>query len=320
VTTLTATGAVALSPASANVVLSPTGTGVVTINPATAGTVDNVAIGGSTPLAGTFTSLTSSSTFTNSGVGPHAFGSTRADSFIALNNTFSGTSNAYGILGIQNITVPANGNGFGMYMVPTLNKAGSGTHPDFAGIFLDPPTIGAGVAALTNASTLKISSAPSVGTNQRALWVAAGTSLFDGQLIAKGSATNDSAAAGYIGELLTVTVASGSAVSLTTATSANIATLSVTAGDWDCSAQVTHNAAATTSVTLLQIGISVTTATLPTQAGGSGIGTDPLAIFRQAAAVPGGALTTNVGPVRVSLREHHERSSSWRTTPSPYRR
>jgi hypothetical protein len=130
------------------------------------------------------------------------------------------------------------------------------------------------------------------------------------------TSTNDSAAAGSLGEVLTATVASGSAVSLTTATSANIATLSVTAGDWDCAAQVTHNAAATTSVTLLQIGISVTTATLPTQAGGSGIGPDPLSIFRQAAAVPGGALTTNVGPVRVSLSVPRA-STSWRTTPSP---
>ena len=46
---LTATGAVALSPASANVVLAPTGTGVVTINPATAGTINNVSVGVTTP-------------------------------------------------------------------------------------------------------------------------------------------------------------------------------------------------------------------------------------------------------------------------------
>lgn len=63
-TTLSASGAVALSPASANVVLSPTGTGVVTVNPATAGTINNVAIGGSTPLAGSFTTLGASSTST----------------------------------------------------------------------------------------------------------------------------------------------------------------------------------------------------------------------------------------------------------------
>lgn len=61
-TTLTATGAVALSPADANVVISPTGTGIVTIAPATAGTLNNVAIGGVTPLAGTFTALTATRT------------------------------------------------------------------------------------------------------------------------------------------------------------------------------------------------------------------------------------------------------------------
>lgn len=55
---LTAQGAVALSPANANVVLSPTGTGVVTINPATAGTINNCSVGATTPLAGTFTALT----------------------------------------------------------------------------------------------------------------------------------------------------------------------------------------------------------------------------------------------------------------------
>lgn len=56
-TTLTATGAVSLSPANANVVLSPTGTGLVTINPTAVGSLNNVVIGGSTPLAATFTTL-----------------------------------------------------------------------------------------------------------------------------------------------------------------------------------------------------------------------------------------------------------------------
>lgn len=50
-------GAVTLSPASANVVISPSGTGLVTISPNTAGTMNNIVIGGSTPLAGTFTTL-----------------------------------------------------------------------------------------------------------------------------------------------------------------------------------------------------------------------------------------------------------------------
>jgi hypothetical protein len=46
---------------------------------------------------------------------------------------------------------------FSRYLkVQTLNKAGSGTHPDFATLFLDAPAIGAGAATLTNATTLKI--------------------------------------------------------------------------------------------------------------------------------------------------------------------
>lgn len=251
-----------------------------------------------TDAANTFTG---SQTF--SSTGPHAFGgSTSTDIGLWIQGAYSPTgSTGYGTAVNQVLTGAVNQTLYGTLLTGTLNKAASGTHTDFVGVEIDAPAIGAGGAALTNATTLKVGAAPNVGTNQRALWVISGTTQFDGQTIAKGSATNDSAAAGYIGELLTTTVASGSAVSLTTATSANIATLSLTAGDWDCSAQVTHNAAATTSVTLLQIGISATTATLPTQAGGSGIGTDPLAIWRQAAAVPGGALTTNVGPVRVSL-------------------
>lgn len=57
VTTLTASAAVTLSPANAAVNFSPTGTGTVTISPATASTMNNVAIGGTTPLAGAFTTL-----------------------------------------------------------------------------------------------------------------------------------------------------------------------------------------------------------------------------------------------------------------------
>lgn len=65
--TITANGSVALSPADANVVLSPTGSGVVTINPATAGSLNNVAIGGSTASTATFTTVTLNTSMTGSG-------------------------------------------------------------------------------------------------------------------------------------------------------------------------------------------------------------------------------------------------------------
>jgi len=60
--------AININPANAQVDLSPTGTGLVKINPATAGTMNNMVIGGTTPLAGTFTSLTATS-----GIGGGAF-------------------------------------------------------------------------------------------------------------------------------------------------------------------------------------------------------------------------------------------------------
>jgi len=49
--------AININPANAQVAISPTGTGSVTINPATAGTMNNMVIGGTTPLAGSFTDL-----------------------------------------------------------------------------------------------------------------------------------------------------------------------------------------------------------------------------------------------------------------------
>ncbi len=61
---LTVGGALSVTPANANVTLSPTGTGTVTIAPATAGAMNNVVIGASTPLAGTFTTLDASGSVT----------------------------------------------------------------------------------------------------------------------------------------------------------------------------------------------------------------------------------------------------------------
>lgn len=55
--TYTVTGAILGTPANASLTFSPTGTGTVTINPATAGTINNMAIGGTTRGAGAFTTL-----------------------------------------------------------------------------------------------------------------------------------------------------------------------------------------------------------------------------------------------------------------------
>jgi hypothetical protein len=54
---VTVNGGLLVNPSNKNVSLAPTGTGTVTINPTTASAMDNMAIGGTTPLAGTFTTL-----------------------------------------------------------------------------------------------------------------------------------------------------------------------------------------------------------------------------------------------------------------------
>jgi hypothetical protein len=62
--TLTAQSAVSLSPVNANVTISPTGSGIVTIAPGSASTMDRVAVGGTTPAAGAFTTLGANSQVT----------------------------------------------------------------------------------------------------------------------------------------------------------------------------------------------------------------------------------------------------------------
>lgn len=77
-----------------------------------------------------------------------------------------------------------------------------------------------------------------------------------------GSTTNDAAAAGSVGELITASVVFGSAVSLTSGTIANITSISLTAGDWDVFGFAGFVGAAGTTVNKLVGGISTTSATL----------------------------------------------------------
>lgn len=115
-----------------------------------------------------------------------------------------------------------------------------------------------------------------------------------------GTATNNNAAAGQVGEFTTATVASGSAVALTTATGANVTSISLTAGDWDVSGQVDLTLTGATA-TSHQAAISLTSATLSTQAGGSGLGTDPLASFPIPTTTLSGTLDIAIPPVRLSI-------------------
>jgi hypothetical protein len=72
-----------------------------------------------------------------------------------------------------------------------------------------------------------------------------------------GTATNDSASAGNIGEYFSSTVASGSAVALTSNTSLTVTSISLTAGDWDVSADIAFVIAGTTVVFELVAGVAL---------------------------------------------------------------
>lgn len=75
-----------------------------------------------------------------------------------------------------------------------------------------------------------------------------------------GTATNDSANAGNVGEYVSATVASGSPVSLTNNTAVNITSISLTAGDWDVTGIIHFSPAGTTTVAALQTSTSSTSA------------------------------------------------------------
>lgn len=80
-----------------------------------------------------------------------------------------------------------------------------------------------------------------------------------------GTTTNDNAAAGKVGEFITASIATGSSVSLTSGTTANVTSISLTSGDWNVFGVVDFNPGATTVTTYFQGGISQTTATLGAQ-------------------------------------------------------
>jgi hypothetical protein len=104
-----------------------------------------------------------------------------------------------------------------------------------------------------------------------------------------------------IDQVKTATIASGAAVSETTATPVNVTSLSLEAGDWELSGVVDRTLTGTTA-TIYGAGISLTTATMPSQAGGSGLGTDA-GISQSAAfgATVTGGYSTAIPPVSLSV-------------------
>lgn len=79
----------------------------------------------------------------------------------------------------------------------------------------------------------------------------------------KGTTTNDSAAAGYIGEYISSSAAN-SAVSMTAGSNFDMTSISLTAGDWDVEGNVAIAVGAGATVSVFRGWISTTSATFPT--------------------------------------------------------
>jgi hypothetical protein len=99
-----------INPANAVVNISPTGTGTVAISPATASTMNNVAIGGTTPLAGAFTTLgaTGVATFSAGSVSAPAItttGDTNTGIYFPAADTIAFTEG-----GAESLRIDASGN------------------------------------------------------------------------------------------------------------------------------------------------------------------------------------------------------------------
>lgn len=112
-----------------------------------------------------------------------------------------------------------------------------------------------------------------------------------------GSATNDTANAGNLGEYISSTLASGSALPISSGVPLNITSISLTAGDWDVSGSVASIPSPSASIALQTAAISQVSATLPTlpNAGGSTL----LQIASGFGAQAGQIICC--GPMRISL-------------------
>ncbi len=236
----------------------------------------------STVTVSTLTGVSSSCTSTN----PAFTGITKTVTTVSTyNSTLTFTSAA-----ASNATTITNMYAYNSAM--TLSAAGAGSTlaiTNLYGLRLQAPAVGANTT-ITN--RFGVSSEDASANN-----VFAGIISPSQTLGIAGTTTNNNANAGSVGETLSTVVLIGSPVSLTTATPANIATLTLNSGDWDIWGEVWTAPDVTTTTSSISAAISATTGTLPTV---PAVGT-ALAIQSGFTAAAGTAIVSNTGSCRVSL-------------------
>ena len=215
--------------------------------------------------------------------------------------TIQTVSSAFG----TNATIPlagaatVNGVSYLTFTLAGASTASAGTTVDYS--ILDTAASEIGTATYISSANTLTSRTPTKSTNGNAAITASSAALILGTIRAEsltpfivagqllGTATNDSANAGNVGEVISATVTSSTLVS---ASVANITSVTLTAGDWDLFGPFFGSGSGTPAVTNINVTIFTSNATIVNTQGqtyafrGTTL-TDPL-------------LGATVGPFRVS--------------------
>ena len=240
----------------------------------TGGSVNSTPVGATTPSTGAFTTLTATTpvAVTSGGTGSNTAAGARTN--LGLGTIATQNSNNVTVTGgtIDNTpvgqTTPAAGS------FTTLNSTGGalngtvGATTPNTGSFtaLNATSVGATTPGTGSFTTLNSTGGALNGTLGATTpsTIAATTISATGTITPNqtngivGTTTNNNANAGSVGEVITST---GSSVALTNATAANIASISLTAGDWDVWGSVGFVPTTVTSIALIAASISPTSAT-----------------------------------------------------------
>lgn len=204
--------------------------------------------------ANTASAIVTRDSSTNTNIGNIFFVDYTANSSTAITlDTVNGKSQSITLTGNATITMPSSpSSGTEREIVLQLIQDGTGSRTvTWSGVTW--ATTG-GIAPAVNSTIASSTYFFLRGTNASG-WIGFSANTNIGVIDAS------NAAAGYIQELISSNIAIGSAVGLTTATAANITSISLTPGDWDVSSVIGFIPAGTTIPTVLVGSISQTSAT-----------------------------------------------------------
>ena len=213
----------------------------------------NTVLGSATSLGwGSSGVATPDTFFTRAAAATFQYGAADAASAVAqtiqMQSVVAGTTNVAGANAVLQGSRGTGTGAGGTVIIKAANAGNSGTTQNTANTiatFQDKGTAGASAPDVTFAGTITPSQTAGI----------------------VGTTTNNNANAGSVGELITGTTAPNTTTA-STGVSINVGAgtnISLTAGDWDCSAVINFTFGATTSITNLSGGISTTTGALPTQ-------------------------------------------------------